>query len=505
MSIHDEAEGFFEQCVGKINPILVEHYYGRRMEGSADAFSILVRVMEAHMLMLYQTSIIPQDVAKRLIGAAQRLRRRQPELNPRLEDLYINFEELMKREAGVTDASYLAAARSRNDVEATMRRITLRETLFQLADTLRHLQEILSRRAEECKRYIMPGYTYRQQAQPQTMGHYLTAISTALSRDIERMIDCVKRFEKSPLGCAAFAGTRFTIDRGLTAAWLGFDGLAYHSQDGVSAADYLLEAANAAILSLHTMARFSQDITEWCVNEVDFAELPMDLIDSSSIMPQKRNPVICATIRSYAKLLAGRYAGLCAAATVEFEASRDCTVVSRDVMECIGLVDDMAHICAAIADGLIFHPQVMAEALNEGFSNATELADSLVLDGKLPFREAHKIVGAAVAELCRHRQGQDAFSHELLDSHCRKLVGRPLPLNPEEVAAAKDFSNCVERRAGCPGSASTTQVERILILQKETREDQARQIAMIRRRWQNGTAEMDTAIRQLIGAPTVNQ
>ena len=143
------------------------------------------------------------------------------------------------------------------------------------------------------------------------MGFHLLGISAPLLRDLKRILECVERFNKNPLGAAALAGTEYPINRVRTAELLGFDGVWEHTADAVSSADYMLESSNIAVMSLNTMARLAEDIIFWCTNEAGFADLSNDLIDSSSIMPQKRNPVICATVRSQARLMACRYAGIC--------------------------------------------------------------------------------------------------------------------------------------------------------------------------------------------------
>jgi len=309
MSTLESEGGFFEQVQGKINPVVVEHYYGHRLEKSNQSFAYLLQVMEAHVVMLTDCKIIPQDVAKKLLEAIEELYGKTPELDPKLEDLYINFESILTSKLGAEVSGYLPVARSRNDVEAAMWRIELREKLFQMSDSILALVDVLHRRAEETADYVFPGYTYRQQAQPVTLGHYLLGIAAALLRDVERVIDCVSRFNYGPLGAAALAGTGYGIDRELTSRLLGFKGVWEHTQDAVASADYMLEAANTAMIHLNTLARFAGDIIQWCATEIGFADLPNDLIDSSSIMPQKRNPVICATVRAHARLVAGRMPG----------------------------------------------------------------------------------------------------------------------------------------------------------------------------------------------------
>ena len=205
--------GFFEQTQGKINPVVVKYYYGPRMAKSDGAFSYLVTVMEAHVIMLGEQGIIPREAAAKLLKVMEGWQGFQPELDPSLEDLYINLEHLISKEAGEDICSYLPAAHSRNDVEAAMWRMELRDRLFILADALLDMVSVLHRRAEETADWIFPGYTYHQQAMPITMGFHLLGVAAPLLRDVERIVECVDRFNRNPLGAAAMSGTEYPIDR----------------------------------------------------------------------------------------------------------------------------------------------------------------------------------------------------------------------------------------------------------------------------------------------------
>ena len=481
--------GFYEQSVGKINPVLVEHYYGSRMEGSKAEFPYLLHVMEAHALTLRKSGIISEEIAKKLLGGIAEMRGESPVFDPRLEDLYINFETILSKKVGKDICGHLPVARSRNDVEAASRRMKMRDRMFTLADSLLLMIDILHDRAAESMDYVTPGYTYRQQAQPVTMGHYLLGVSEALLRDAERIRDSVARLNYNPLGAAAMAGTRFPVDRAFSAELMGFTGVFDNAQDAVASADFVLEPLNAALLCLSTLARLAGDIINWCSNEVGIADLPLDLIDSSSIMPQKRNPVICETVRSFARVLAGRYAGLVAASTVEFEASRDVTVVIEDALSCILTVNDMCRISAEYTKSLIFKPEEMMRILNMGFSNATELADSLVIDGGLNFRAAHTVVGSAIASLYKKGLKQEDLTYELLDTCCRETTGAPLPLDRQAVEAAKDFRNCVERR-DIQGSTARARVEKSLSQQRAQAQEMSSRFAGERKRWADAKERM---------------
>lgn len=475
--------GFFEQTQGKINPVVVKYYYGPRMAKSDGSFDYLVTVMEAHAIMLGEQGIIPMEAAAKLLKVMEGWQNFQPDLDPSLEDLYINLEHLITKEVGEDICSYLPAARSRNDVEAAMWRMELRDRLFILAQVLLDMARMLQSRAEDTAGWIFPGYTYHQQAMPITMGFHLLGLSAPLLRDVKRIVECVDRFNLNPLGSAAMAGTGYPIDRERTGELLGFDGVWEHTADAVSSADYMLESSNIAVMSLNTLARLAEDIIFWCTNEAGFADLSDDLIDSSSIMPQKRNPVICATVRSQARLIAGRYAGICGACSVQFQASRDMTAAWEDVLECVRTAEGMCRISEEYTRSLRFNRARMEEALDRNFSNATELADSLVRQGGLSFRQAHKVVGGAISELFEKGLGQDALTWELLDACCRDINGVTLPLTKEQVERAKDFHVCVERR-NCRGATAPVEVTRMLSQQREDVEVLTEALGVRRAKWE---------------------
>ena len=492
----EKKGGFFEQTQGKINPVVVKYYYGPRMARSDGSFDYLVRVMKAHVIMLGEQGIIPMDAAGKLLGVMEGWSDFQPELDPSLEDLYINLEHLITQAVGEDICSYLPAARSRNDVEAAMWRMELRERLFILADALLDMVKVLQARAEETIDWIFPGYTYHQQAMPITMGFHLAGIAAPLLRDVKRIVECVDRFNLNPLGSAAMSGTEYPISRERTGELMGFDGVWEHTQDAVASADYMLESSNIAVMSLNTLARLAEDIIFWCTNEAEFAGLSDDLIDSSSIMPQKRNPVICATVRSQARLIAGRYAGICDACSVQFQASRDMTAAWEDVLECVRTAEGMCRISEEYTRSLILHRERMEGVLKKNFSNATELADSLVLQGGLSFRQAHKIVGGAVSELFEKGEGQDSLTWELLNDWCMDIVGGPLPITREQVDQAKDFRVSVSRRR-CRGATAPEEVARMLQLQRAEAEQLAEALAVRRVKWEKAEEMLHARAKEL--------
>lgn len=491
--------GFFERTQGHMHPVVIADYGKRRMDNLGASSGYLLKVMTAHAVMLAERAIIPRDAAAALAKTLSRWQAEggiaQERLDPALEDLYINMEHLLTLELGAEISGHLPVARSRNDVEASMWRIELREKLAALAgELLRHVA-ILGVRAEASAEAVMPAYTYDQQAQPATLGFTLSAYSAALLRDADRVLDCIRRLDYCPLGAAAAAGTGYPIDRARTARLLGFKGVLDHAGDCVSAADYMLEGTGAAVLALTTLARLAEDVIKWCLNETGFADLPDSLIDSSTIMPQKRNPVIVAAVRANARLMVGRYAGMLAASTVPYEASRDVTIVWEETTDCLSVAAGMCRISQACMQEMTFNLAAMEKSLERSFTNTTEIADTLVRDGGLPFRQAHQIVGGAVADLFAQGRGADGMTYELLNQWSQTISGAPLPVDRAVLAAAAENRNSVTRRTSFGGTAPS-EVRRMVKDQERRRQELALTLEGFRETW----ADADAALRAACAA-----
>jgi argininosuccinate lyase len=496
---HDSS---YQKVQGKLNPVTVRHYYGPRIEKARASLPLLVQVLQAHVVMLAETAIVPRGAAAAILAALSKLSPAGPAtlfLDPALEDLYINLEKALTAEVGAEVAGFLPVARSRNDVEAAMWRIEIREDLARLVHAVLRLAALLAERAGESAEYLMPGYTYGQQAQPTTAGHYLSAVSGALLRDAERLVDACARLDRNPLGAAAFAGTSWPIDRRRTAQLLGFDGLLENTLDAVAAADYMLEALTAAAITACTLGRLSEDVFRWCANEVGFAALPDDLIDSSTIMPQKRNPVIVATVRAQARVVAGELAGLLGAASVGYEASRDVTLAQGNVREALALVEGMAEIACEVIRGLRLRPDRMAAALSIGFSTATEVADALARQGSIPFRQAHQIVGSVVSRLSAEGKGPADLTRGLLDEACQAIAQRALPLGADEVRDALDYHLAVERKS-LPGGPAPAEVRRMAAAQTAQAATHRDRLQGLQTRWSSARDALTAAVRAICGA-----
>jgi argininosuccinate lyase len=313
-----------------------------------------------------------------------------------LEDIHMTVESRLKDIVG-EPAGRLHTARSRNDQVATDFRLWVRTACERIDAGLKALQTALLARADEHAGSIMPGFTHLQVAQPVTLGHHLLAYVEMAGRDRGRFADARARLNESPLGAAALEGTGFAVDRHRVATALGFDRPMANSIDAVSDRDFALEfCAAAAIAALH-LSRLAEEIVIWASQPFGFVSLPDAWSTGSSIMPQKRNPDAAELVRGRAGLLLGAFQRLAVIVKgLPLTYSKD---LQDDKETVFGAFDALALSLAALTgmvETLSFRTDRMRALAASGFSTATDLADWLVREAGVPFREAHHIVGACV-------------------------------------------------------------------------------------------------------------
>jgi argininosuccinate lyase len=315
-----------------------------------------------------------------------------------LEDIHMNVENRLAELIGPA-AGRLHTARSRNDQVATDFRLYIRDTIDGLDRSLADLQAALAGKALEYADSVMPGFTHLQTAQPVTFGHHLLAYVEMLSRDRGRLADARKRMNENPLGSAALAGTSFPIDRDRTSKALGFDRPTANSLDAVSDRDFVLETLAAASICAMHLSRFAEEIVIWTTPAFGFIALSDKFTTGSSIMPQKRNPDAAELVRAKAGKIIGALVqllvvmkGLPLAYAKDMQEDKDGTIRA---------LSDFSVVIAATAGmtrDLVADEKRMSAMAGDGYSTATDLADWLVRELNIPFREAHHITGTIVGK-----------------------------------------------------------------------------------------------------------
>ncbi|TAN18001.1 MAG: argininosuccinate lyase [Rhizobiaceae bacterium] len=360
-----------------------------------------IRGSLAHAAMLAETGIISaqdsEKIAAGLNTILSEIESRKFAFSTRLEDIHMNVEARLAELIGPA-AGRLHTARSRNDQVAVDFRLWVKEETRKAGAALERLIAALVARAEEHAATVMPGFTHLQSAQPVTFGHHLMAYVEMFGRDLSRVTDAVRRMDESPLGAAALAGTSFPIDRHRTAAALGFREPTRNSIDSVSDRDFALDFLSAAaIISVH-LSRMAEEIVIWSTPQFGFVKLSDSFSTGSSIMPQKKNPDAAELIRAKTGRVNGDlFALLTVMKGLPLAYSKDMQEDKEAVFDAAETIElTLAAMTGMVAD-LTVNDAAMKKAAGSGYSTATDLADWLVREAGIPFREAHHATGRAVA------------------------------------------------------------------------------------------------------------
>jgi argininosuccinate lyase (EC 4.3.2.1) len=358
-------------------------------------FEADILVDMAHTVMLHEQGIIKENDCSSILAGLLKIREEGIEkLDHSYEDIHISLESRLIDMVGEDTGGRMHSGRSRNDEVATCIRIRLRDELLSLMEELSGLRNTLLERASENTETLMPGFTHLQHAQPTTFAHHLVAHSDAIGRDIERVISAFSRVNKSPLGSAAFASTGFDLNRDRTCSLLGFDALLGNSMDAVSTRDFLIESASVMSNIMVNLSKMAEEIIIWSSSEFSFVELDDMYASTSSIMPQKKNPDSAELVRGKAGTVIGSLMALlslCKALPLSY--NRDLQEATPNMWRAVETTRSAVRITKGMIATMKVNTESMAEKSILGFTTATELADTMVRAGGIPFRTAHQIVG----------------------------------------------------------------------------------------------------------------
>jgi len=379
-----------------------------------------IRGSIAHARMLGACGIISKNESEKLMAALfeilEEARAGSLELSTDLEDIHMNVEYRLRDKAGEL-AGKLHTGRSRNDQIALDTRLFFREAQDEAISLLKSICKKLILQAEKHIDAVMPGFTHTRKAQPVLFSHHLLAYVEMFLRDMDRLYDCRKRTNLSPLGAGALAGTTFPIDREMVARELGFDGVLENSLDAVSDRDYLVEFASASSIIMVHLSRLMEELIWWGLPEIGFVEIAESLCTGSSMMPNKKNPDSAELVRGKS----GRVIGSLTSLLVIMKGTP--LSYNRDFQEDKpGLFDtaDTLLDCLAVTERIMAtmeaRPERMREACAGGFLLATDAADYLASKG-MPFREAHEVVG----NLVRHCEDEGVLLEEMELAELRKF------------------------------------------------------------------------------------
>ena len=355
---------------------------------------------QAHAKMLVETGILNPEEGETLVNGLETIRQefRRGDFNPGVEaeDIHFAVERRLTELVGDVGKK-LHTARSRNDQVGTDIRLYLRAKIEAIQEQLHQFQQALLQIAENHVETLIPGYTHLQRAQPLSLAHHLLAYVEMAQRDRERLQDVHRRVNISPLGCGALAGTTFPIDRHYSAELLGFTRVYGNSLDGVSDRDFAIEFACAASLILIHLSRLSEEIILWASEEFNFVVLNDSCSTGSSIMPQKKNPDVPELVRGKTGRVFGHLQGLLVMMKgLPLAYNKDLQEDKEALFDTVQTVQGcLEAITILLQEGISFRTNRLLQAVNEDYSNATDVADYLAAKG-IPFREAYNLVGKVV-------------------------------------------------------------------------------------------------------------
>ena len=415
----------------------------------------------AHAAMLAKQEIITCDEADAIIsalkGILQDIESGNLEIDPKAEDIHMFVEQVLTQRIGEAGKK-LHTARSRNDQVALDLRLWLRDYSDEATALLKSLIKALKEKAEQNLEVIMPGYTHLQHAQPVLFSHHLLAYAMMLLRDIQRIADCRKRINVSPIGCCALAGTTYNTDRAFEAKELGFDSVCLNSLDGVSDRDFCVELLSALSLVMTHLSRLSEELILWSSQEFGFIELSDDFTTGSSIMPQKKNPDMAELCRGKTGRVYGDLMALLTTLKgLPLAYNKDMQEDKESVFDACETVKACLEVFTPMIQSMKVNAENMLQSAKKGFMNATDLADYLVLKG-LAFRDAYKLSGSAVAYCIQ--------TGTILEDLTLEQYKTFSQLIDNDVYDAIDLKNCFQKRIS-EGGTSVESVKKQLAYLEE--------------------------------------
>ncbi len=436
-------------------------------------FAHMQAANEAHILMLVEQGIVSREDGAALFRAFAEVEAEGPTsftYEPVVEDLFFAVEGRVIAATGVEVGGNLQIARSRNDLAAVMSRLLIREQSLRVQRALIVFRGTLLDLATQHVRTIMPGITHTQPAQPTTLAHYLLGVLGPLERDSERLREGWARLNQSPLGVAAFTTTSFPIDRARTARYLGLDGLVVNGYDAVGTGDHMMEATQSLVTLVSGISRFVYELLVWTRREVGVLRIADEFIQISSIMPQKRNPVVLEHVRAR---LAAVYGDSATVSTMIHSAAfGDTNDVEDQILLPIAHAFDatisVLELLGAALATATFDIDLLALRARDGNITATAVADGLVRDFGLSFRAAHHVLAQLVSE------GGEITSARISDT-ATALTGRAIAVDETWAAHMLDPWEFVNART-LPGGPAPMETARAIA---EARDRLARDLAWL--------------------------
>jgi len=417
-----------------------------------------------------------------------RVRPSRLRLSPDLEDIHMVVEDYVLRRAGEVGGK-IHIAKSRNDQVAAAIRLQAIEELASVERELLGLVEALVEKAEETTEIVMPGYTHLQVGEPTTFGQYLLAYAQAFLRDCKRIAAARNGLDSCPMGSCALAGTSFDVDRRMVAKLLGFSRIDANTMDAVSSRDWLLEAMAALSITMTNISRLSEDMIIWSSLEFGFVDLPEEFCSTSSIMPQKKNPVVFETARAKAAEVIGLLSGAFSIVKALPQSyNLDLQELTPLLWKSVDETRQAVGVVRIIVSGLRVNPDRMMRSVEAGFATAVDLANWLVKSCGLGFRQAHAVVGRVVRNLIDEGRSLKDIRSDDIERAANEVLGSRVKIPDDVIAEVVDPLRAVSSRdvEGGPSPARVRQqvkaVEREISRLSESNREAVRRLSLAEER-----------------------
>ena len=458
----------------------------------------LMRIHYAHLVMLGEQGIVASAQVRAIRDGLDSISVsdiRKTEYDGTCEDLFFFVDRLLVRACGEDSAGRLHTARSRNDIDMTMYRMQQRVLILSLYESTTRLRDILIRQADDHREDVFAAHTHTQPAQPTTIAHYLHAVVEQLERDAVRLRAAYATTNRNPLGACAITGTGFPIDRQRTSDLLGFDGPTGNTYGSIATIDYLLESVSAASVLVAGLGRVVQDLLLWCTSEFGYLRLSDEFVQTSSIMPQKRNPVALEHARAISSKALGQASAI--VLSVHNTPFGDIVDTEDDLQPLVFAMFSDAHravrlVTAALSTATFDRERLSARA-EEGWITVTELADTLTRDEGVPFKAGHKIATALVAEAARRPAEPRA---RLLREVSLSVIGRSVEFDEDKLSEVLSARHFVEVRK-THGGPAPSEVGRALCESREMLERDSKWLSDTRARLERADKQLSDAARAL--------
>jgi argininosuccinate lyase len=426
----------------------------------------VVKINMAHMLSLVRSRAVGNRVAVECLGFLDRLPGHM-KVDPSTEDVHHWLEQKAVASIGMDAAGYLNFGKSRNDQVATALRMETRERVLQMLGEARGLQASLVRVMARHGALPLPGYTHLQRAQPTTVFHHMQSHFEAVAEDAQRLMQLYGRVNLSPMGAAAFAGTSVKIDRASVASWLGFDGLVNNSMFAVSSRSFVLETLAVLEILMVDLSKMAEELILWSSSEFGFVELGDEYSATSSIMPQKKNPVVAETIRAKCGSVIGEATAAFAIAKALPNAyNLDLQEITPHLWRALDDARSSTSLMAGMLASAAFKEVRLNETVKGDMSTATELANELVRAHGVPFRQAHQIVGELVRIALDAQVTLEETADDFLGEVSEKVTGRAIKIDKARLRAVLDALKTL-RLIGSAGGANPKFTARQVVQNKK--------------------------------------